>query len=346
MYDHCLRALAYSAKLGVGRHGLPHIGAGDWNDGFSKVGLAGRGESVWLGWFVHAACSGFAGVCDRLGRSEDADALRARAAGLEPALEASWDGAWYRRAYYDDGTPMGSANDEACRIDSIAQSWAVLSGVAPGERGRQAMQEVQRQLFMPEEQLVRLFVPPFDRGASDPGYIKAYPPGVRENGGQYTHAAAWAALAFLRLGEPDTAYAALQMLLPVAHGGDAEGMRVYAVEPYVIAADIYTEEPHVGRGGWTWYTGSAAWVYRVAVEGILGVRRLDGRIALEPAIPSGWPGYELVVRDGGTTHHVVVKNGGSGARIAEFIVDGVSCPLPALLPVADGKTHDVLLRLS
>ena len=294
LYEHCARAVDVS--LTAGAHGLPLIGSGDWNDGLNLVGRQGRGESVWLGWFLRDILGRFAEVAEARAEHGRATTYRDRASALERALDLAWDGAWYRRAYFDDGTPLGASVNEECQIDAVAQSWAVLSGGASAERCQVAMDSVDRLLVRRSDRLVLLLTPPFDRMVPDPGYIRGYVPGVRENGGQYTHAALWNVLAWARLGDGDRAFELLSMINPVNHAATEEGARRYAVEPYAIAGDVYSVAPHTGRGGWTWYTGSAGWMYRVALEAILGVSIVNGQLRINPCIPHAWPGYEVMVR--------------------------------------------------
>jgi cyclic beta-1,2-glucan synthetase len=339
LYEHCMRALARARTRGV--HGLPLIGSCDWNDGFSRVGLEGRGESVWLGWFYAVVALDFARVSERLGQGDDAHSLRRAAASLTEPLEAAWDGAWYRRAYDDDGVAIGAAGNAACEIDSLAQSWAVLSRLAPPSRAHLAMDEVWSRLVDRDAGIVRLFTPAFAGERPTLGYIESYPPGVRENGGQYTHAAVWVAWAFAELGEHDRAYTVWRMIVPTHHGSDPESIARYRVEPYAIAADIYGEPPHVGRGGWTWYTGAAGWAYRCAIEGLLGVRRVDGRVSLAPvALPSAWPGFEIIVRDRehDAEHRIRVERLGPEHRLERgfALIDGVARALPISLPTTPG----------
>ena len=308
LYEHGLRALAKGTTTGP--HGLPLIGGGDWNDGMNRVGIEGQGESVWLGWFLYATLSHFALLCERAGDAEQAAAYKQQAQNLYKALEANaWDGNWYLRAYYDDGTPLGSASADECQIASIAQSWAVLSaaGTRPtdcrvSQHAVQSMEAVADRLVLPEQQLFLLFTPPFDKTPHDPGYIMGYPPGIRENGGQYTHAALWAVWAFAKLGQGDRAGALFRLLNPIYHADTPEKMRDYRVEPYIVAADIYSVPPHVGRGGWTWYTGSASWMYRLGVEGILGVHRVGNALQIDPCIPKDWSRYALTYREGKTLY--------------------------------------------
>ena len=341
LFEHCARALDHS--LAIGAHGLPLMGTGDWNDGMSRIGEAGRGESVWLGWFLHAALLAFAPLAQARpgkGNSARAASWRAHAAALQPALEAAWDGDWYLRAYYDDGTPLGSHLDAECRIDSIAQSWAVLSGAAPPDRAAQAMASVWRELVRADEGLALVLTPPFDHTPLDPGYIKGYPPGLRENGGQYTHAATWAVLAFAELGDGDRAAALWGMLNPVRRAltqADAERSKV---EPYAVVADVYSMPPHVGRGGWSWYTGSAGWMQRAGVEGILGLRVLDGALHVDPCIPRDWPGFEATIAWRSARYRIIVENPGRVCRgVASIRVDGAEAATGPLTLLDDGGTH-------
>ncbi len=347
LFEHC--ALALDASLQVGRHGLPLMGTGDWNDGMNRVGEGGQGESVWLGWFLHAALEAFTPVAEARGDLARAEAWRAHAAGLQASLEReAWDGDWYLRAFFDDGTPLGSAASEECRIDSIAQSWAVLSGAAAPERADQAMAALERDLIRPADKLALLFTPPFDRTPLDPGYIKGYPPGVRENGGQYTHAAMWSVLALAKRGEGGKAAALFALLNPIRHSSSPADMQRYKVEPYVVAADVYAAPPHVGRGGWTWYTGSAGWMQRAGMEGILGVRVQAGVLHLDPCIPKDWPGFEVLLRHGSARYRIKVGNPDGVERgVAVASLDGVAVaarPL-CLHLVDDGALHQVEVRL-
>ncbi len=312
LYEHCARAL--DRNLPRGPHGLPPIGTGDWNDGMNRVGEAGKGESVWLGWFLLTTLKAFAPVADERGDIKRAAVWRDRIKGLHAALEKhGWDGRWYRRGFFDDGTPLGSAQSEECRIDSIAQSWAVLSGGAAPERAAAAMDESYRQLVRPEDSLVLLFTPPFDKMVKDPGYIKAYPPGIRENGGQYTHGAIWSIFAHAGLGEAERALELFWILNPINHSSTEADARTYRVEPYVIAADVYSMPPHVGRGGWTWYTGSAGWMYRAGLEAILGVTREGPMLRIKPCIPGDWDGFEVAMQFGSTRYEIRLTRREDGA---------------------------------
>jgi len=347
LFEHCARALDRS--LGVGPHGLPLMGTGDWNDGMNRVGHEGRGESVWLAWFLHTTLWEFARWAEGRGERERAARWRQHVSALRPALERhAWDGDWYRRAYFDDGTPLGSATSAECRIDSLAQSWAVISGAAERGRAARAMAAVEEYLVRRDQELVLLFTPPFDRTPLDPGYIKGYPPGVRENGGQYTHAAIWSVMAFAALGEGDKAGELFSILNPVNRASTRAGVYRYKVEPYVVAADVYAEPPHVGRGGWTWYTGSAGWMYRAGIESILGFRLRGAVLHLDPCIPRAWRSYEITFRYHSSRYAILVENPRGVTRgIAEVEVDG-SPRAPGSAGIAltdDGGTHRVRIVL-
>jgi cyclic beta-1,2-glucan synthetase len=345
LYEHCRRALKQGSTEGP--HGLPLMKTGDWNDGMNHVGVEGRGESVWLGWFLHATLVSFIPLCQHVEDDQQADKFRRQAGALRKALaEHAWDGKWYVRAYYDDGSPLGSSQNRECKIDSIAQSWAVLSEAGGWERASEAMQAVYEWLVQPEDRLLLLFTPPFDKTARDPGYIKGYPPGVRENGGQYTHAALWAVWAYARLGQGDRAEKLFRMLNPIYHSDEPAKAARYHVEPYVVAADVYGEPPHTGRGGWTWYTGSAGWMYRVGVEAILGVQRNGDRLRIEPCIPRGWPGYELIYRFGQTGYQIRVDNPDRVSwGVREVTLDGERLPDGNIPLVDDGESHEVHVRM-
>jgi cyclic beta-1,2-glucan synthetase len=347
LYEHCARAL--DASLAVGAHGLPLFGGGDWNDGMNRVGEGGKGESVWLGWLLHNSLDAFSDLAAARGDRNRAEAWRTHLTALKSAIEReAWDGLWYRRGWFDDGSPLGSASSEECRIDSIAQSWAVLSGAGDAERAAKAMAAVDRELILPHENLALLFTPPFDQSSPDPGYIQAYPPGIRENGGQYTHAALWSVMAFASLGEGDKAAALFWMLNPINHARTRGDMQRYKVEPYVVAADVYSANGHVGRGGWTWYTGSAGWMQRAGIEAILGVRIEAGSLRFEPCIPSSWPGFEVSLQHGSSRYQIVVENPQGVQRgIAAAELDGVPIAInPVLVPLNDdGTDHRVTIRL-
>ncbi len=339
VYDHCLRVLERANHYGP--HGIPLIGGGDWNDGMNRVGLGGRGESVWMGWFLIVTLQRFSAIATQRGDHATADSLSVRAAALANRMDKhAWDGQWYLRAFYDDGTPMGSAGQAACEIDSIAQSWSVLSGAADPEKMHLAMAAVWEKLVRPDPGQVLLFTPAFhgrSDGQPDPGYIAAYPPGVRENGGQYTHAACWAGMAFAALGDATRAGAVLDCLNPVKHGDTPERISQYQVEPYVLAADIYGELPHTGRGGWTWYTGSAGWLYRFILEGILGICRVGNELRVSPCLPPHWPGYCLNYRYGKATYRIIVQR-----------VEGTPSQTgtPFTIPLQDdGEAHEIHVEI-
>ncbi|HEY3174453.1 MAG TPA: glucoamylase family protein [Candidatus Polarisedimenticolia bacterium] len=346
LFEHCARVLDRS--LEVGSHGLPLIGAGDWNDGMNRVGHEGRGESVWLGWFLLVNLREFARIADLRAEGERAARWRTVAASLEVSLDReAWDGEWYRRAFFDDGTPLGSAANDECRIDSISQSWAVLSGAGRRDRARQAMESLERRLIRRADRLLLLLSPPFDRTPLDPGYIKGYPPGIRENGGQYTHAAIWSVMAFADLGDGDKAADLFDLLNPVHHAISRADVRRYKVEPYVVAADIYSEPPHVGRGGWTWYTGAAGWLHRAGLEWILGFRKLGSTLRIDPCIPRRWKGYEITYRHGSTLYRITVENPkGVCHGVSRVTLDGALLPAEGLVPLSDdGHEHQVLVVL-
>ena len=346
LFEHCARAIDRSLR--TGSHGLPLMGTGDWNDGMNNVGRAGKGESVWLGWFLHAILADFSGLADSRGERARADRWRKQLGVLKEGLEGAWDGDWYRRAYFDDGTPLGSASNDECRIDSIAQSWAVLSGAADPARAERAMESVDQHLVRRGDGLVLLFMPPLDRTALEPGYIKGYPPGIRENGGQYTHAALWAVAAFAALGEGDRAAELFSMLNPINQAGTGVGVHRYKVEPYVAPADIYAEPGHVGRGGWTWYTGAAGWMYRVGIEWILGLRLRGSTLFIDPCIPTAWPGFAATFRHRSSRYEISVENPHGVARgVAHAEVDGKRLEgIGAAVPlVDDGATHQVRVVL-
>jgi cyclic beta-1,2-glucan synthetase len=339
LFEHCVRAI--DKGLTAGAHGLPLIGSGDWNDGMNRVGHAGRGESVWLGWFLHTVLQQFIPLCET---RDTARAARytSEAGRLAGMLELAWDGEWYRRGYYDDGTPLGSAQNDECKIDSIAQSWAVLSGAAPMKHAEQAMDAVRTHLVRRGAQVVLVLTPPFDQSAQDPGYIKGYPPGVRENGGQYTHAAVWTVMAVARLGNGDEAVELFHMLNPINHTRSAADIERYKAEPYATAGDVYAHPAHAGRGGWTWYTGSAGWMYRAGLENILGLKRHGTSFELDPCIPASWPEYSIVWRFGRSRYEISVANPEHRCRgVGEAELDGQPVDPAAIPLVDDGATHRV-----
>jgi cyclic beta-1,2-glucan synthetase len=326
---------------------LPLVGSGDWNDGMNRVGIGGLGESVWLGWFLYATLVRFAPMSERMGDGDRADTLRRQAEELRAALEASaWDGAWYRRGYYDDGTPLGSAASAECRIDSLAQSWAVLSSAAGRPRAAAAMEAVALHLVQEREGLILLLAPPFADDAQNPGYIRAYPPGIRENGGQYTHAAIWVLWALAELGDVERAVRLFQRLLPIRHSLTREAAIRFRAEPYVLASDVYSPAPWTGRGGWTWYTGAAAWAYRLGLDAILGLCPSRGGWRLDPRIPASWPGFEVVLRDGATVVRIVVENPrGVNSGVERMLLAGEPIAPPILSRLKDGRTHEVRVTM-
>ena len=345
LYEHCLRAV----KKGItsGKHGLPLMGAGDWNDGMNRVGIQGRGESIWLGWFAHTVLVEFAGLCEKNGDPLQAEAFRAQAKTLRQAIEdCGWDGDWYRRAYFDDGTALGSAARGECQIDSISQSWAVISGAADPARAQHAMDSLYRRLVRREDGIILLLTPPFNLTLRDPGYIKGYPPGIRENGGQYTHAALWTIWAFAELGQGERAVELFNMINPINHADTPEKVSRYRVEPYVVAADVYSVAPHIGRGGWTWYTGSASWMYRLGIEAILGLRREGNRLRIRSSIPSDWPGYTIEYRYGKTIYEIRVENPQNvSSGVAHIILDREKLAENTIPLVDDGASHEVMIVL-
>lgn len=356
LYEHAARAI--DCSLTRGAHGLPLIGTGDWNDGMNNVGAQGRGESVWLAWLLLATINACAPWADARGEPARAACWRAHAAALRGVLEsaAGWDGEWYRRGYYDDGTPLGSHLSEECKIDVIAQSWSLISGAADPGHATQAMAAVEKHLVRHADRIALLFAPPFDCTLMDPGYIKAYPPGIRENGGQYTHGATWSIFACALLGQGDRAGELFSILNPINHSNTAEAMTCYQVEPYVACADVYALAPYIGRGGWTWYTGSAGWLYRAGLEAILGFQRQGGHLRLSPCIPKAWPHYDIVYQHRDkqgilTRYDIAVENPAGVQRgIVRVDLDGVeqaaSADAAAWIPLRDdARTHHVRVVL-
>jgi cyclic beta-1,2-glucan glucanotransferase len=346
VFEHCVRALDRSLAVGV--HGLPLMGAGDWNDGMNRVGHEGRGESVWLAWFLIVNLREFARLAELRGDTDHATSWREKVTSLQSALEAeAWDGEWYRRAFFDDGTPLGSAQNDACQIDSIAQSWAVLSEAANEERARRAMESVEHRLLRREDRLLLLFSPPFDRSPLDPGYIQGYLPGIRENGGQYTHAAVWSLVAFAELGEGGKALEIFNLLNPVLLAGRRATVHRYKVEPYVVSGDVYSTPPHVGRGGWTWYTGAAGWLYRAGLEWILGFQKQGDFLVVDPCIPKAWKQFEMTYWHGSTVYVIAVENPkGLSQGVSSISLDGRGLEGDLRVPLSpDGGKHLVRVML-
>ena len=342
LWEHCVRAIEHAGQLGS--HDIPLIGNGDWNDGLNRVGAEGRGESVWLGWFLLTVLRSFAGLADKRD-PERAAVWRKRAESLARAMEHScWDGEWYVRAFFDDGSPMGSRANPEMRIDSLPQSWAVLSGAADPARALQAMQSATRDLVRKDDDLVLLFTPPFDHSQPHPGYLMGYPPGVRENGGQYTHGSLWLAMAWARLGNGEAAVNLLQMMNPIEHSRLPQSAARYRGEPYVVAADVSSAPGKTGRAGWTWYTGSASWMYRVWIEDVLGFRLRGDLLHICPAIPQDWPGFELVYKYRSTAYEITVKREkGFAARME---LDGRPVESSTIRLSDDGAKHRVTVRLA
>jgi cyclic beta-1,2-glucan synthetase len=352
IYEHCCRAI--DRGLTTGAHGLPLFGCGDWNDGMNRVGSQGRGESVWLGFFIASVLKLMLPICERRNDWERAKRYQAYRDQLLRALDkAGWDGSWYRRAYYDDGEPLGSAKSDECQIDALAQAWAVLSGVASKERAELSVAEVEKRLVDEEAGIIRLLAPPFDRTTHDPGYIKGYLPGIRENGGQYTHGVLWFVRAMAELGRGTRAVELLKMLSPISHTSTPDDVAIYQTEPYVVAADVYGEPPHVGRGGWTWYTGSAGWMLRVAIESIFGFSIDGGQwLVINPTISAKWPRCRLSYRVPGvdTRYEITIENPkGKERGVVAATVDGnpanVSDGAARVPLLRDGRRHEVVVRM-
>jgi len=345
VFEHCARALDRS--LTVGKHGLPLMGSGDWNDGMNRVGHLGEGESVWVGWFLYTTLAAFAPYCDARNESTRGGQYREHLESLRKALaESGWDGDWYRRAFFDDGTPLGSAQNDECRIDSIVQSWSVISGGAEGYRAVRAMAAVEEYLIRRGDGLVVLFTPPFDKSKLDPGYIKGYVPGVRENGGQYTHAALWTLIAFAMLGDGERAGELFSLLNPVNHSSTRAGLHKYKVEPYVAVGDVYAVPPHTGRGGWTWYTGSAGWMYRAGLESILGFKLEGACLRIDPCVPRWWREFEITYRREKTTYRIKVENPLAISHgVASVELDGQMLTNDEISLSDDGQTHIVRVVL-
>ncbi len=341
LYEHCVRAIKRGLRFGG--HGLPLMGSGDWNDGMNLVGAGGKGESVWLGFFLYAVLTQFSELAQRHGDAAFAADCVSQAARLRDAIEhSSWDGEWYRRAWFDDGTPLGSAQNTECRIDSIAQSWSVLSAGGNAHRVRCAMDALERHLVVADSALILLLAPPFDRATPNPGYIKGYLRGVRENGGQYTHAAVWAGMAFAALGDGERAWKLCSMINPINHGNSAASIALYQTEPYVLASDVYALAPHSGRGGWTWYTGSAGWMYRFVLESLLGLRLTGEQLHFSPCVPAAWSAFEIAYRYRETPYHIRVRQMGGALTLS---LDGAAQPEAAIFLINDQQQHLVELHI-
>jgi cyclic beta-1,2-glucan synthetase len=341
LFDHCILAIEKASKLGV--HGLPLMGSGDWNDGMNSVGEKGFGESVWLGWFMISVLKRFAPVCTLMGDTLRAEQYIKTAEEVAQAIEKNaWDGQWYQRATFDDGKVLGSSQNSECKIDAIAQSWAVLSGASDKKRAAMAMCSLEKVLVDKKNGIIKLLAPPFDSGELEPGYIKGYLPGVRENGGQYTHAAAWAIMAWAGLGEGDKAWEGLEMINPISHTTNAKDCSIYKLEPYVMAADVYAQRPNTGRGGWSWYTGSASWMYKAGLENMLGFKKKGNTLIIDPCIPKQWTEFSIRYRYCGTLYQINVHNPDGLCRgVSRISVDGKIIEGRLLTLVDDGTTYTV-----
>ena len=344
LYGHCVRSIERSLRFGV--HGLPLMGTGDWNDGMNLVGAGGKGESVWLGFFLYAVLTQFGELAQRRGDAALAARCSSESARLRGAIEQNgWDGAWYRRAWFDDGSPLGTSTNAECRIDSIAQSWSVLSGAGEDQRARMAMDALDRQLVHRDAALIQLLDPPFNHSDPNPGYIQGYVPGVRENGGQYTHAAVWAAMAFAALGDAERAWELFTMIDPINHAKSPDAIAVYKTEPYVIASDVYALAPHTGRGGWTWYTGSAGWMYRFIVESLLGLRVAANKLHFAPCVPGNWTSFQVHYRYRETIYRITVLQTPVADQGPRLTIDGVGLPGADIPLLDDRKEHVVEVRV-
>jgi cellobiose phosphorylase len=344
LYEHAQRALDH--ELRFGEHGLPLMGCGDWNDGMNLVGQHGKGESVWLGFFLYDVLNQFADLASQRGDAATTERYHLEANRIRGNIEESaWDGQWYRRAYFDDGTPLGSAENEECQIDSISQSWSILSGAGTSDRAITAMNSLDRRLVRRDDRLIQLLDPPFDHSALNPGYIKGYVPGVRENGGQYTHAAIWTIMAFAAMKDNDRAWELFRMINPISHGATPDSIAKYRVEPYVVAADVYAVAPHIGRGGWTWYTGSAGWMYRLISESLLGLELNVDRLLFHPRPPRDWTSYKIHYRYRETFYHITFLNCQRGSNIERISMDGVELPNPWVTLTDDRGHHTVDIEL-
>jgi cyclic beta-1,2-glucan glucanotransferase len=345
LYEHCVRAIEHGLRFG--EHGLPLIGCGDWNDGLNLVGAEGKGESVWLAFFLHDVLTQFAKLARRRNDPAFAERCVTQAEQLRRNIEIhAWDGQWYRRAYFDNGEPLGSQMNPECQIDSLPQSWSVMTGAGDPQRVRQAMAAVEQRLIRREAGLIQLFDPPFDQSTLNPGYIKGYVPGVRENGGQYTHGTIWTVMAFAQLGDRERAWELFSLLNPINHGRTPKQIATYKVEPYVVAADIYAAPQHLGRGGWTWYTGSAGWMYRLLIETLLGLRLEGERLRFKPCLPKEWPGFGINYRFRQTIYRITVSRTANGSQPAiQIVEDGQTLEGDALPLSDDHRDHNVEVKL-
>ncbi len=341
VYDHCIRAIEQGLKFGI--HGIPLMGGGDWNDGMNLVGVNGKGESIWLGWFMYCVLLRMIPICNKMGDSQRAEDYKTKAEAIIQSIEReAWDGSWYRRAYFDDGTPLGSIENDECKIDSLSQSWAAITGAAKNTRVEEAMGAVEKYLVDRRNGLIKLLTPPFYDSELNPGYIKGYLPGVRENGGQYTHAATWVIYAFSRLGKGERAWELFNMINPINHARTKNESMTYKVEPYVMAADVYAVYPNEGRGGWTWYTGAAGWMYRIGIDHLLGIKKQGNSILLDPCIPQSMNEYSVRYVYGSSVYNITVKNPGhKNTTVQRITIDGKTTKTNRIELVDDGRTHEV-----
>ncbi len=338
LYAHCVQAIKHG--FNYGERGLPLIGSGDWNDGYNKVGKDGKGESVWMAFFLYEILIQFEKIARLHSDSAFADECIKEAQQLKENIDQhAWDGAWYKRAWFDNGTPLGSQENEECKIDSIAQSWSVLSGAGDAKRANSAMESAYKKLVQKDDRIIKLLDPPFDKSDVKPGYIKGYVPGIRENGGQYTHAAVWMIMAFARMGDNQRVWELLSIINPVNHGKTSEAIAIYKAEPYVLAADVYAGQ-HAGRGGWTWYTGSAGWLYRLIIESFFGLQQKEDKLKLAPCIPKEWESFKLHYRYKNTVYHIAVIQQ-VGAQEMRVGVDGVMQADRMITLRDDGGEHNV-----
>ncbi|HSK12313.1 MAG TPA: protein ndvB, partial [Phnomibacter sp.] len=339
IYEHCVRAIKHSLKFGI--HGTPLIGAGDWNDGMDQVGHLGKGESVWLGFFLYDVLHRFSPMAGMQNDLKFAETCLIEATAIQTNIEASaWDGAWYLRAWFDDGTPLGSAQNAECKIDAISQSWSVLSGAGDEGRVQHAMRSLDHHLVDRDNKIIKLLDPAFDRSEPNPGYIKGYVPGIRENGGQYSHAAIWALMAFAQLGHRKKVWELFSLLNPIGHARDAASVQVYKVEPYVMAADVYANPQHQGRGGWTWYTGSAGWMYQFIIGSLLGIQRVGNTISFTPCFPIDWEAVTIQYRYGTSLYSITLHQVETSSLVA-CIVDNVKTRGNAVAIEDDGLKHAI-----
>jgi cellobiose phosphorylase len=344
LYEHCVRAITYGLRFG--EHGLPLMGTGDWNDGMNLVGEQGKGESIWLGFFLYDVLIKFSHIAHQHNDIHFAERCTAEAVKLQQNLEQhTWDGEWYLRAYFDNGELLGSAKNPECQIDSLPQSWSVLSGAGASQRSRTAMQSVKNKLIRPEQSLILLLNPPFDQSPLNPGYIKGYPPGVRENGGQYTHAAIWAVMAFAALGDKEQLSNLLPMLNPIHRTLNLEKAVNYRVEPYVIPGDIKSFSSLAGQGGWTWYTGAAGWMYQLILESILGLKLKVNQLTFTPCLPQNWATCKIQYRFYDTLYHIHLISSGNGQEVRQVILDRTEQNSKSVTLVNDHKEHSVEVHI-